>query len=98
MNRPVRRAYVFARQRIEVRRSTLTKCAPRPTKPLIADLAEAPAQMWTLEAAGPSGQPGTPHHANQFGDWQKGRYHQVCLERPDVRPTIEARLTLQPEE
>ncbi|MDE2920847.1 MAG: hypothetical protein OXR64_13520 [Chloroflexota bacterium] len=53
----------------------MTRCPPRATKPLIADLAEAPAQMWTLEAAGPSGQPGSPRYANQFGGWQKGSYH-----------------------
>lgn len=65
---------------------------------LIADLAEKPAQIWTLDAAGPSGQPGSPHYANQFGDWQSGRYHRVCLERMDVEQTVEARLTIQPGE
>ena len=65
---------------------------------LIADLAEAPAQMWTLDAAGPSGQPGSPHYANQFGDWLSGRYHRISLERDDVRPTISTTLTLQPPE
>ena len=65
---------------------------------LIADLAEKPAQMWTLDAAGPSGQPGSPHYANQFGDWLSGRYHRICLERKDVWPTIEATLTIHPEE
>ena len=65
---------------------------------LIVDLAELPAQMWTLDAAGPSGQPGSPHYANQFGDWLSGRYHRISLERDDVRPTISTTLTLQPRE
>ena len=63
---------------------------------LIVDLAEAPAQMWSLDAAGPSGQPGSPHYASQLGDWLSGRYHRICLERDHVRPTIRTRLTLQP--
>ena len=65
---------------------------------LLVDLAEAPAQMWTLDAAGPSGQPGSPHYANQFGDWLSGRYHRISLERDDVRPTIGTTLTLRPRE
>lgn len=63
---------------------------------LIADLAEKPAQMWTLDAAGPSGQPGSPHYASQFGDWLHGRFHRISLERDDVRPTIRSTLTLRP--
>ncbi len=65
---------------------------------LLVDLAEAPAQMWTLDAAGPSGQPGSPHYANQFGDWLSGRYHRISLERDAVRPTISTTLTLRPRE
>ena len=62
---------------------------------LIVDLAEAPARLWSLDAAGPSGQPGSPHYANQFGDWLAGRYHQIPLERDDVHATIRTTLTLQ---
>ena len=65
---------------------------------LIVDLAETPARMWSLDAAGPSGQPGSPHYANQFGDWLAGRYRQVPLERDAVRATISHTLTLQPQE
>ena len=65
---------------------------------LLADLAETPARMWSLDSAGPSGQPGSPHYANQFGDWLQGRYHRICLEPEDVRPTISTTLTLQPRE
>lgn len=63
---------------------------------LLADLADAPAQMWTLDAAGPSGQPGSPHYANQFGDWLAGRYQRIGLDRDDVRPTIRNTLRIQP--
>ncbi|MDE2867695.1 MAG: penicillin acylase family protein [Chloroflexota bacterium] len=65
---------------------------------LIADLAEAPAQMWTLDAAGPSGQPGSPYYANQFGDWRKGRYHRTYLGRSDVQESIRTTLSLLPRE
>lgn len=63
---------------------------------LLVDLAEAPAQMWSLDAAGPSGQPGSPHYANQTGDWMKGRYQRIGLGRDDVRPTIRNTLRIQP--
>ena len=65
---------------------------------LLVDFSETPAQMWSLDAAGPSGQPGSPHYANQFGDWLAGRYQRICLERDDVKPTINATRTLQPRE
>ena len=65
---------------------------------LIVDLAETPARLWSLDAAGPSGQPGSPHYANQFGDWLAGSYHETPLERDDVRATISTTLTLQPPE
>ncbi len=63
---------------------------------LLVDLSEAPAQMWSLDAAGPSGQPGSPHYANQTGDWMKGRYQRIGLGRDDVRPTIRNTLRIQP--
>ncbi len=63
---------------------------------LLVDLADAPAQMWSLDAAGPSGQPGSPHYANQFEDWLAGRYQRIGLDRDDVRPTIRNTLRIQP--
>ena len=63
---------------------------------LLVDLADAPAQMWTLDAAGPSGQPGSPHYANQFEGWLAGRYQRIGLDRDDVRPTIRNTLRIQP--
>ena len=65
---------------------------------LLVDLAETPALMWSLDAAGPSGQPGSPHYAYQFGDWRKGRYHRTYLERGDVQESIRTTLSLQPRE
>jgi penicillin amidase len=65
---------------------------------LLVDLAEEPAQMWSLDAAGPSGQPGSAHYADQSGDWRAGHYHRIPLEHEDVRPTIRTTLTLQPRE
>ncbi len=63
---------------------------------LLVDLAETPAQMWSLDACGPSGQPGSPHYASQFSDWLSGQYHRVFLEGDDVRPTVCTTLTLRP--
>ncbi len=63
---------------------------------LLVDLAEAPAQMWSLDAAGPSGQPGSPHYANQFEEWLTGRFQRIGLDRDAVRPTIRNTLRIQP--
>ncbi len=63
---------------------------------LLVDLADAPAQMWSLDAAGPSGQPGSPHYANQFAEWLAGRFQRIGLDRDAVWPTIRNTLRIQP--
>jgi penicillin amidase len=52
---------------------------------LIADLAD-PSRIWGTQNIGQSGQPGSPHYADQFLDWAYGEYHAVAL----VREAVEA--------
>ena len=48
---------------------------------LIHDLSTDPAEMLAVDCQSQSGQPGSPHYADQFSDWAAGRYHRVPLDR-----------------
>lgn len=65
---------------------------------LVVDLAECPAQLWSLDVAGQSGQPGSPNYVDQTTDWLEGRYHRTPLERDEVVAATVSVLTLEPEE
>jgi penicillin amidase len=62
---------------------------------LLVDFAE-PDRFWAVQNAGNSGQPGSPHYADQFEDWIAGRYHEVSLKREDIERDPENRTTLVP--
>ncbi|MGH7169260.1 MAG: penicillin acylase family protein, partial [Gemmataceae bacterium] len=46
---------------------------------LIADLGDASAGLWAVDAQSQSGHPGSPHYSDQLGDWIAGRYHYLPL-------------------
>ena len=46
---------------------------------MIADLNSAPPTLCAVDAQSQSGQPGSPHYADQFDDWLSGRYHEIPL-------------------
>lgn len=48
---------------------------------LIADLASDPPGLWAVDAAGTSGEPGSPHYCDQLPEWLAGRYHVIPLDR-----------------
>lgn len=50
----------------------------------------------TLNASGQSGQPGSPHYADQIEDWFAGNYHPMLYERQDILAQAEAKLYLLP--
>jgi penicillin amidase len=50
---------------------------------LVVDFAE-PEHFLAVQNIGNSGQPGSPHYADQFDEWRAGRYHVVSLRRADV--------------
>lgn len=63
---------------------------------LVVDFAQ-PEQFLAVQNIGNSGQPGSPHYADQFDDWLAGRYHVVSLRRPDVERDAEGTTILQPD-
>jgi penicillin amidase len=62
---------------------------------MVVDFAE-PDRFLAVQNIGNSGQPGTPHYADQFDDWLAGRYHVVHLERAAVERDAEDTLLLEP--
>jgi penicillin amidase len=55
---------------------------------LIVDFAE-PDRFLAVQNVGNSGQPGSPHYADQFQAWLAGTYHVVSLRRDDVERDAE---------
>ncbi|MCY3759202.1 MAG: penicillin acylase family protein [Acidobacteria bacterium] len=61
---------------------------------MIADLGSPDAGLWTVDAQGQSGNPGSPHYGDQLPEWLGARYHYLAL---DLRsPDIKTRTTLNP--
>ncbi len=61
---------------------------------LIADLATSPPGLWAVDAAGASGDPGSPHYCDQLPEWLSGRHHFLVLDRAQVEQEAAARLML----
>jgi acyl-homoserine lactone acylase PvdQ len=57
---------------------------------------EQPEQFLAVQNIGNSGQPGSPHYADQFAAWLAGEYHVVHLRRADVERDCESTATLEP--
>jgi penicillin amidase len=62
---------------------------------LVVDFAE-PGRFWAVQNVGNSGQPGSPHYADQFRPWCAGEYHVVSLLRPDVERDLAGTTVLKP--
>ena len=61
---------------------------------IVVDFAE-PDRFLAVQNIGNSGQPGSPHYADQFADWLAGAYHVVSLRREDVERDLETAFTLE---
>jgi len=61
---------------------------------LIVDFAE-PAHFLAVQNIGNSGQPGSPHYADQFHAWLAGEYHRVSLRRAEVERDAEGTTVLE---
>ncbi len=46
---------------------------------MVADLSDPAAGLWMIEVAGASGQPGSPHYADQIDSWAAGELHYLAL-------------------
>jgi penicillin G amidase len=63
---------------------------------LIVDFAE-PQRFLAVQNLGNSGEPASPHYADQFGAWLAGEYHVVSLNRSDVERDAENTTILHPQ-
>ncbi len=63
---------------------------------LIADLATSPAGLWAVDAAGTSGDPGSPHYCDQLPEWMAGRHHFIPLGHEAIDGAGGERLALEP--
>jgi penicillin amidase len=61
----------------------------------LADLAET-GQTQGVNTAGNSGNPASPHYADQLSDWLEGRYHPLWMNHADVDAHAEATAFLTP--
>jgi len=62
---------------------------------MVVDFAE-PTQFLAVQNIGNSGQPGSPHYADQFAAWLAGEYHVVALRRSDVERDLEGVTIVEP--
>jgi len=63
---------------------------------LVVDFGD-PTSFRAVQNVGNSGQPGSPHYADQFPCWVAGTYHVVHLDRSKVEGELEGKTTLEPE-
>jgi penicillin amidase len=61
---------------------------------LIAELAADPPGLWSVDAQGQSGHPGSPHYGDQLAEWIAGRYRYVPMDRTEVARTSRHTLSL----
>ena len=61
---------------------------------MVADLSSPESGLWTVDAQGQSGHPGSPHYGDQLPAWLDARYHFLALESRS--PDIKTRTTLNP--
>jgi len=61
----------------------------------LADLSES-GRAQGVNTAGNSGNPASPHYADQFPEWLAGRYHPLWMDRADVDAHAEGTLRMEP--
>ena len=61
----------------------------------LADLS-ASGRTQGVNTAGNSGNPASPHYADQFPEWLAGRYHPLWMDRAEVDANAEGTLSLTP--
>ncbi len=63
---------------------------------LVVDLGESPPALWTVDAAGQSGHPGSANYCDQLPTWLSGGHHRVPLDRSEIEAAAVDRLALRP--
>ncbi len=64
---------------------------------LVVDLAETPSVLWTVDASGQSGQPGSPNYCDQTEMWIAGELHPLTMDAERVRSEALLRLAICPD-
>jgi len=59
-----------------------------------ADLSEDPPGLWSVDAAGQSGHPGSPHYCDQLPEWISGRHRYIPMDRQRADASATSRLIL----
>jgi penicillin amidase len=62
---------------------------------LVVDFAQ-PDRLLAVQNIGNSGQPGSPHYADQFEAWLAGEYHTVHLDRAGVEADLDSATLIEP--
>ncbi len=60
-----------------------------------ADLGEEQPGLWAIDAAGQSGNPGSPNYCDQLPTWLEGRHHYIPIDRERVERSAKTRLKLR---
>jgi penicillin amidase len=63
---------------------------------MITDLSTSPPEMLAVDCQSQSGNPGSPHYADQFSSWLRGDYHVISLDPVSAKQTAAATQTLFP--
>ena len=63
---------------------------------LIVDLGESPPALWTVNAGGHSGNPGSRNYCDQLDTWLAGGHHRVPLDSSELEDAAADSLTLTP--
>ena len=63
---------------------------------LVVEVGSDPAVLWSVDAAGQSGHPGSPNYADQLPEWLASRRHVIDLDRKAVLTEARTKLVLKP--
>ncbi len=63
---------------------------------LVVEVGSDPAVLWSVDAAGQSGHPGSPNYADQLPEWLASRRHAIDLDRKAILTEARTKLVLKP--
>ena len=63
---------------------------------LVVEVGSDPAVLWSVDATGQSGHPGSPNYADQLPEWLASRRHAIPLDSARVLTEAQTKLLLQP--
>ena len=85
-------------ERASARETTARVAAGAVARRMLADLGDAEATLWAVDAGSESGHPGSPHYDDQLATWMAGGYHAIRLRPRDGEKAGWPTLNLEPAE